>query len=280
MLAANNEFPRGTADRKLTDAARMGIRHKPESRVSFYAELVPYISDARAALTVGIDRDLAWFDEKNLHVAEGWVPELLVPHYPQSAWRANWPDTPGRVFGGTNYVAIAGVGLDAARLDPKKDAKKIGITGYEWGSKVEEVTDKLEYTIYLMQTPPGLHQPWIAGGGSTVRGLDEKDPMRGFRHKHGTPGGKEGTFALMGDGSVRFIPADIKPDLLLAMATRAGGESFVASRIDKEAPLVHSPGQKKKDTELKAGRPADDEKDKEATTTSRIDAAPGPRDKP
>ena len=244
MLSATKEFPRGTVDRKLTDASRMGLRHKPESRVSFFVELLPYISPARASLTVGIDRDLAWFDDKNIHVAEGWVPELLVPHYPQAAWRANWPDRPGRVFGGTNYVAIAGIGMDAARFDPKSNAKKVGITGYEWGSKVEEVTDKLEHTIYLMQTPPGLHQPWVAGGGATIRGMNEKDPMLGFRHKHGTPGGKEGTFALMGDGSVRFIPGDIKPDLLLAMATRAGGETFVADRIDKEAPLVYSPHKK------------------------------------
>ena len=119
MLAATKEFPRGTAERKQMDATRMGLRYKPESRVSFFAELLPYISQSRASISTGLDRDLAWFDEKNLHVAEGWVPELLVPHYPQSAWRANWPDTPGRVFGGTNYVAIAGIGMDAARSDPK-----------------------------------------------------------------------------------------------------------------------------------------------------------------
>jgi hypothetical protein len=278
MLAATKEFPRGTVDRKMTDANRMGLRYKPESCVSFFVELLPYIGPARASLTASLDRDLAWFDEKNLHVAEGWVPELLVPHYPQTAWRANWPDTPGRVFGGTNYVAIAGVGLNAARLNPKKDAKKVGITGYEWGSKVDEVTDGLPYTIYLMQTPPGLHQPWLAGGGATIRGLDEKDPMQGFRHKHGTPGGKEGTFALMGDGSVRFIPGDIKADLLLAMATRAGGETFVKDRIDKEVPLVYSPD-KKKETELKASRPAGDAKTGDGATTSRIGTAPEPKEK-
>jgi hypothetical protein len=240
---------------------------------------LPYSPQSRASITTALDRDLAWFDEKNLHVAEGWVPELLVPHYPQTAWRANWPDTPGRVFGGTNYVAIAGIGMDVARSDPKKEPKKVGITGYEWGSKVDEVADGLPNTIYLMQTPPGLHQPWLAGGGATIRGLHEKDPMLGFRHKHGTPGGKEGTFALMGDGAVRFIPGDIKPDLLLAMATRAGGETFVKDRIDKEAPLVHSPGQKKKDAELKAERPSSDAKPRDAATTSRLDEAPEPRGK-
>ena len=42
----------------------------------------------------------------------------------------------------------------------------MGLTGYDWGSKPEEVTDGLSNTIYLMQTPPGLQQPWIAGGGA------------------------------------------------------------------------------------------------------------------
>jgi hypothetical protein len=286
MLAATKAFPRGTAERRQTDASRLGIHFKPETHVSFFAELLPYINPARAALAIGLKRDLAWSDEKNLHVAEGWVPELLVPLYPQSAWRAHWPDLPGRVFGGTNYVAIAGIGLDAARYDQKSEAKKVGITGYEWGSKVEEVTDGLENTIYLMQTPPGLPQPWLAGGGATIRGLDEKDPMKGFRHTHGTPDGKPGTFALMGDGSVRFIPGDIDPKHLLAMATPAGGEK-IADRLDNDAPLIYSPH--KKEAELKSdpkrgsdSKVADpqkkDPKGKEPPSGAKVEA-PGPREK-
>ena len=34
----------------------------------------------------------------------------------------------------------------------------------------------------------------------------------------------------MGDGSVRFIPGDIDPKVLLAMATRAGGEDLQRHR--------------------------------------------------
>jgi hypothetical protein len=273
MTAATGGFPRGTADRKLTDASRYGLKYRPETRVSFFAELLPFIG--RDGLGRTINRDLAWFEPGNLDAAEAWVPELLVPTYPHSAWRATWPDLPGRVFGGTNYVAIAGVGLDIAREDPAADEfkAKVGITGYDWGSKVDEVADGLPHTIYLMQTPPGLSQPWMAGGGATVRGLNPADPMRGFVHMFGTPDGKPGTFALMGDGSVRFIPADIKPDLLLAMATRAGGEAFVADRIDKETVLVFDP---KKKPEPKP-EPKEDE-DPEPKAGS-LEAAPAPREK-
>jgi hypothetical protein len=260
MTEATKAFPRGTAERPLRDISRLGLKYEPKTRVSFFAELLPYLGSRGESLRAQIDPDRAWFDDgrtqnppgKNtLGVAEEWVPELLVSTYPQSAWRATSTLVPpGRVLGGTNYVGIAGIGLDAARYDPTDDAnkKRMGITGYDWGSKLEEVTDGLENTIYLMQTPPGLQQPWLSGGGATIRGLDEKDPMKGFRHTIGTPGGKEGTFALMGDGSVRFIPGDIEPKLLLAMATRAGGED-IASRLDKEAPLVTPV--KKKEVELK-----------------------------
>jgi hypothetical protein len=242
MTEKTGAFPRGTADRKLTDPARMGLRYPPETRVSFFADVLRH-----TGRPVAVNKDLAWFDKENLQAAEAWVPVLLVSTYPQSAWRA-WsrPVDENRIFGGTNYVAIAGVGLDAARYDPAapEHAKKVGITGYDWGSKVEEVTDGLDKTIYLMQTPPGgPPQPWLAGGGATVRGLDEKNPMRGWAHTHGTPEGKPGTFALMGDGSVRFIPADIDPKILLAMATRAGGEPL--PDLDKHAPLVSPAGGKK-----------------------------------
>ncbi len=265
MTAATKEFPRGTSERKLTDSARMGVRYKPETRVSFFVELLPYMD--RATLAVGVDRDLAWFDETNLLAAESWVPELLVPLYPQSAWRATSPHVAhGRVLGGTNYVAISGIGLDSARYDPKVQAKKVGITGYDWGSKVEEVSDGLDKTIYLMQTPPGLQQPWLAGGGATVRGLNETDPMQGFRHTYGTPGNKPGTFAMMGDGSVRFIPGDIDPKILLAMATRAGGEDL--SDIDKHAPLVSTP--KNKDAELRTS---------DSPPAGKAETAPEPREK-
>src|SRR5438067_9907742 len=133
MLERTGAFPRGTADRKLSDPGRMGLRYKPETRVSFFVELLPYAG--RGVLAATVNRDLEWFHESNLPAAESWVPELLVPSYPHSAWRATSPFVAdGRVLGGTNYVAVAGVGRDAARYDPAapEHKKKVGITGYDW----------------------------------------------------------------------------------------------------------------------------------------------------
>ncbi len=231
------QFPPGTIVTAGGEGARFGLKRPPRSRVSLFYELLNDLGhdDIRQR----IDVSQAWHDEKNLSAAEAWIPALLYPHYPQEEWRAVSPLVPvRRSVGATHFVAIAGIGQDAARYNPKDPAyaKKVGITGYEWGSHVDEITDGLDKTIYMMLAAPGLSQPWIAGGGATVRGLDEKDPLNGFRHTFGTPDGQPGTYALMADGSIRFIPATIDPKILLAMATRAGGEPL--PDLDHHAPLI------------------------------------------
>ncbi len=254
--ADHKAFPRGTIDRG-SNVNRFGLPYPPFQRVSFFYELLPYLG--RGPLKDSLHPRLAWYDEKNLPApghdrAGAWIPELLVPYYPQPAWRATSPLAPDHVLGATNYVAIAGIGLDIARATPTSPEfkKLVGITGYDWGSKVVEITDGAANTIYLMQTPPALQQPWIAGGGATVRGLDPNDPMAGFRYYHpdGKGGTKEGTYALMADGAVRWIPANIDPKALRAMATRAGGDNADIGDIDKVAPkVVLTPLEK---TELKS----------------------------
>ena len=141
--------------------------------------------------------------------------------------------------------------LDAARLNPKNpaDAKKVGLIGYGCGSKPEEVTDGLANTMYMIQMPPDGHQrPWIAGGGATVMGVDDRgsDPVRPFLVKRSD--GSRGTTVLMGDGSVRTVREGIDPAVFRAMATRAGGETI--PDLDKTAPKSNPPGT----SELKAGK--------------------------
>jgi hypothetical protein len=246
--AERKEFPAGTVPvaRESDQDTRIGVAYPPAQRASFFVELLPALG--RAGLRQSIDPAQGWLADRNVPVAGSWVPELLVTYYPQSAWRATSPLAPDFTFGGTNFVAVAGVGHDAPRLDPKKpsDAKRAGITGYDWGSKLEEVSDGPENTIYLLQTPPGAPRPWAAGGGATVVGLDPANPMAAFKHKR--PDGKEGTYAVMGDGTVRWLPADIDAKTFLGMATRAGGESL--PNLDEVAPRVE-PGKGK--SELKSG---------------------------
>ncbi|AWM39747.1 hypothetical protein GobsT_18910 [Gemmata obscuriglobus] len=300
VLSTAKTTPRGTWDRAKSDPARLGLEYPPIQRVSLFAELLPHLG--RGSLAGQIDRNAAWYaleydpvDPNNPtvpprkrvdNVTPGgeWIPELLVPSYPQSAWRATSPYAPDHTFGATNYVAIAGTGLNAARLDPNSSdpevKKKLGMTGYNWGSRAEDVTDGLANTIYLMQTPPGLQQPWIAGGGATVRGFNEDDPMAGFRHANG---GKPGTYALMGDGSVRFVPANVDKKVLLALGTRAGGDMADLADVNTAAPLSALP----KPAGPVAPKPAPPAPENKTTTPPPAktepkgspDATPAPREK-
>ncbi|MBM3983301.1 MAG: hypothetical protein FJ304_24125, partial [Planctomycetes bacterium] len=267
---AQQMYPRGTAHRPATDPARLGLEYPPVQRVSLFHELLPHLGRGDLAARVDARREWYAFERgpadprapdkpgpivvDNLSPAGEWVPELLVPYYPQSAWRASSPFAPDHAFGATNYVAVAGCGLNIARANPDApDYKdKVGITGYGWGSKPEDVKDGLSNTIYMLQTPPGLQQPWIAGGGATVRGLDEDDPMAAFKYDHpdGRGGRKSGTYALMADGSVRWLPADIDKEVFLALGTRAGGEKLgdlntAAPKIEPPKPPAPKPEEKK-----------------------------------
>lgn len=228
-------FPRGTIEREVREE-RYRLPFPPEQRVSFLAELLPYLgkSDLRSQLQ---DKKIAWYHKDNLPVAETWVPEFLVPYYPQEAWRATHPQAEGRTLGATNFVAPAGLGLDAARYDPSNPdhAKKVGITGYDWGSQPADIKDGLSNTIYLIQAPPNMVGPWVAGGGSTVRGVkDSGDPMAEYVHR--APDGRRGTYILMADGSVRWLKEGTDPAVFRGLVTRAGGEAI--TDLDKLAPKV------------------------------------------
>src|SRR5262245_12626388 len=133
----------------------MSMTAPPAQRVSFFTELLPYLG--RADIRGRIDTRTAWFLGTNAESGAWWVPELLIPYYPQSSWRAVSSFATAQVFGATDFVAIAGVGSDAARLDPRNNPahqKLVGITGYDWGSTLKEVTDGPANTIYLMQVAP------------------------------------------------------------------------------------------------------------------------------
>lgn len=226
---------------------RYGLPYPPDHRVSFMADLLPFLG--KGGLRQSIDeKKFAWYAKEHEAAAGTWVSEFLVPDYPQTSWRATHPLAEGRSLGGTNYVAVSGLGLDSARYDPAnpEHAKKVGMVGYDWGSKPAEVTDGLSNTMYMIQVPPTHARPWIAGGGSTVQGLDDALPNPVDDFVHGNAGGKRGTHVLMGDGSVRFVPEGIDAKVFKAMATRAGGESL--GSLDKDAPLIGGP---KKEVELK-----------------------------
>ena len=232
----NGQFPRGTAARKSSD--RETDFSWPESRVSWMAALLPYLPDGSfGKLTVNPDKD--WFHDENLAVAR-----MIVPHYvvraKDASFRTTYAGLPDQ-FGVTHFVGMSGLGLESARYRGNDDTVKdrIGIFGYDRVTTKDALKGRLDKVIALIQVPPNFQAPWLAGGGATVRGVsdnDKEDCVKPFvcaEYK-----GERGTFAIMADGKVRFIPASISQALFRSMCTIKGA----AESIDKAAPEVPNSG--------------------------------------
>jgi hypothetical protein len=221
---------------------------EPNHRVSWMAGLLPFLG--HDGLYQKIRFDASWKDTNNWLAGRNIVPEFLDPMYPDSARYVYHP-----LYGdyaATHFVGIAGVGLDAAdypRGDPAFIAKR-GVFGYDKSASLEEVRSGrgLSNTILMIQVPhdgPAGVSPWIAGGGATVRGVPEKNSIGPFvltTDRNGKPiqqGGKSGTYALMSDGSVRFIDKNISDEVFKAMCTLKGpAPADFEDQRDEKAPLV------------------------------------------
>lgn len=233
----NGRFPRGTADRKST-AERAFLPWPPNQRVSWMAELLPYLGQGEfAALAERVRPDASWGDKDNLVTAQTLIPYYLAHDYPSLTWWGLYPGTPLPVAN-THFVGVAGVGVDAATYaaDDPAVAKKLGVFGYDRSTKVADVKDGAAKTIALLQVPADYKTPWLAGGGSTVRGVPETGSVKPF--VCATYNGKRGTFAVMADGRVRFVPETISDKDFQALCTIAGGEDV---DVDKVAPVVPAP---------------------------------------
>jgi hypothetical protein len=225
-------FPRGAMQRP--PSSERGIDWYPDQRLSWMVELLPYLGDGEFK-DLAIDPDRSWNEGSNLLMSQILVPQFLSPGDPKTA-HVHYPGRLGS-FAATRFVGVAGVGLDAASYaaaDPAV-AKRLGAFGYNRVTKVEDLRDEAEGTIVALQVPSGQITPWLAGGGSTVRGVGEDDdalkPFVSVEYK-----GKKGTLAIMADFKVRFIPEDMKPATFRAMCTIAGGERI--EDINEIAPVV------------------------------------------
>jgi hypothetical protein len=229
------QFPRGAADRKASEA-RAGRPWPPDQRVSWMAELLPYLGYEGLYSMIKPQRD--WKEIGNGFPSMSLIPAFLDSDFPPDSWYCRYPGIPYELAA-THYVGIAGVGLDAAdyRKDDPTKAKLLGIFGYDRETKLSEITDGLSNTILMAQIPYKSRSPWIAGGGSTVRGVPETKSVQPFVSTQGD--GKRGTFVVMADGSVRFVSENISDEVFKAMCTIKGGEK--TPNLDKDAPLVNGP---------------------------------------
>jgi hypothetical protein len=230
----NQKFPRGTAARDPA-GERNGIPWAPDQCVSWLVELLPYLGQGEfEGLAKLIDRQKSWRDPENLLATQALVPHFLGKDSPEDSWWVDYPRMRLRPAA-THWVGVAGVGMDAPDYDPQDPGvrAKLGIFGYDRETKVADVKDGLGNTIAMLQVPLTLKRPWLAGGGATVQGVPETESIKPFVCAEYN--GRRGTYAIMADGKVRFIPETISDKDFQALCTIAGGEQV---EVDKVAPLV------------------------------------------
>jgi len=232
---ARGKFPRGALARPSL-AARMGLPFAPEQRCSWMVELLPALGYKE--LYAQIDKSLGWNSPQNLRVARAWIPELLDPGANDpDTWRANLTSVVGRDLGATHFVGLSGIGVDAAELaDTPENAKRLGIFGYERETAVNAVTDGLDKTIFMIQVDSNIARPWIRGGGATVMGVTPTESVKPFRVMQANR--DYGAYAIMCDGSIRFVKPDCPDALFQAMVTYKAGDS--TDGIDTFAPKVEA----------------------------------------
>jgi hypothetical protein len=240
MTAKLGGFPRGTADRSLP--ARRTRPYDPIDRVSWMAELLPYLGDY-ATMYQNLDMNASWKEKGNADMGAIPVPAFLAaqsPEYPQSSWwRLVITSAGEQRFATTHFVGIAGVGPDAAEYDAG-DARA-GVFGYNRATKLAEISDGAANTIAILQVPPQFKRPWIAGGGATVMGVPLTGSIKPFLVSYKDKAGKvrKGAVAIMADGSVRFIPETITDASFKGLCTIHGGEKI---DVEKETELIHAAG--------------------------------------
>src|SRR5262245_31279169 len=179
----------------------------PEERLSWVVALLPYIEQEALYRQLDLEKGYA----ENLPAVQARIPILLCPAGKEAA----------EVDGLTHYVAMSGIGHDAAR-QPAAAAGN-GFMGYDRRTSFDDIKDGTANTIALMETRVGLGS-WARGGPSTLRGFDPADlPFFGDQRPFG--GHEKGMLAAMVDGSTRFIVSSVDPKRLAAAITIAGGES-------------------------------------------------------
>jgi hypothetical protein len=232
-------YPPGVFERTK---AKARAARDPSQRVGWMAGLLPMLG--QETLYLKIKYDNSWKDPSNWMAARNLVPEFLDPTYPDWARFTPYPGIPFPL-GGTHFVGLAGIGQDAADYPDNDPAvvTKLGVIGYNRMTSLEEIQKNhgLSNTAVVIQVPfdgPAGVTPWMAGGGSTVRGVPEKNSVKPFVAT--TYNGKRGTYLLMADSTVRFVSEDIKDEVFKALVTVKGPMPDFFD-IDRDAPAIKGP---------------------------------------
>jgi prepilin-type processing-associated H-X9-DG protein len=187
----------------------LGPGATPEERLSWIVAVLPHIEADAVYKRFDLEKGYA----ANARAGQTNIPALSCPASRE----------PAADEAMTNFVAMAGIGRDAAARPA--GAAGNGFMGYDRLTSLAMIEDGAANTIAVVETRSGLG-PWARGGASTLRGFDPADvPLFGADRPFA--GHSSGMNAGMADGSVRYVPFSIDAKTLAAAITIAGGEPRV-----------------------------------------------------
>jgi prepilin-type processing-associated H-X9-DG protein len=196
-------------DERVFPTGCIGSGNTPEERLSWIVAVLPYMDQESLYRQIRVEKGYA----ENLSAAQKKINSLICPS------AKNVPDDPAV----TTYVAMAGVGSDAAARPA--GAVGIGFMGFDRRTTEKIIADGVANTIALMETRSGLG-PCARGGSSNLRGFKSADvPLFGDNQQFGEHESR--AHAAFADGSVRPFAVLIEPGKLAAAITIAGGEGPV-----------------------------------------------------
>jgi len=214
------DVPKLPSEIPAATAVLPGVR--VEERLSWVVRVLPALDQKRhpvEQLLTQIQFDQPWPAEPNQLAGRTRLAVMLCPE--------NTPLVPPGSPAMTSYVGIAGIGPDAATIALPQGLPtppRAGAFRFDAATPFDRITDGLSQTLLMGETAdsPG---PWLQGGRSTTRGLDDSAGAKPFIGTGGQFGGyfpHSTNFAIC-DGSVRTFTHRVTPAVLLKLATIAGG---------------------------------------------------------
>jgi hypothetical protein len=211
---------------KLVGVRRVGEGDNLQGHYSWMTQFLPFLG--HQTIYDKFDFSKPRYDKVNLQNGAYIIPEFLDP----ADDRKRWKGYPYDNYALTHFVGMSGVedarNVVAAKL-PRSDPRA-GIFGYDAVATPAEITDGTGNTIMILGGGE-LANPWVMGGGATIRGAREPyfDKISGFGSK-----GTSGVTVVMADGSVRVISSKINPAVFRALCTIHGAEKI---DLATDAPL-------------------------------------------
>lgn len=200
----------------------------PESRLSWQATLLPYYGHLDWHGELNFAR--SWNDAVNQRVSRRPLELVVNPAIGPSTTKAGFPVT--------HYAGVAGLGADAGQLDG--DDPRAGVFGFRPRVSPAQIPDGASNTIALAGVSDKLGA-WASGGAATVRGFTQRPYVNGpDGFGSGQPGGM---LVGMADGSVRFIPREIDPEVFERLVTINGGDPPPDALAKSSPPVRPAPAQ-------------------------------------